>query len=383
MHILIAALHRPSTPTGVCRFAANLARCLVDRGEISKITIAIGKWQDHYFERLIETQSDKIELVSIDIKNTSISRNLWFLFGLPKLAQQYQVDRVHLSFPLPLIRSQFPCPVIATIHDLYPYQFPQNFGYKQALFNQLFLRQCINQSDALTCVSKTTLEALNTYFPHIQKQSKPTTVIYNFVDFSQVHTPPSLDFQKRFEFPFILCVAQHRKNKNIDLLIKTYDVLKSEKKINSETRLVIVGSPGPETEALNILIQKKSLVSSIFMLSFIDDRELCWLYQNCQLFVIPSSLEGFCIPLIEALSFSCKVICSNIEIFKEIGANDCTYFNLAGDALQNLSQAIHNILEEPISSKADVYLRFSKAKIADQYINFLLLTQFELAQKEM
>lgn len=29
MHILIAALHRPTDPTGVCRFAANLARCLL------------------------------------------------------------------------------------------------------------------------------------------------------------------------------------------------------------------------------------------------------------------------------------------------------------------------------------------------------------------
>jgi glycosyltransferase involved in cell wall biosynthesis len=370
MHILIAALHRPTDPTGVCRFAANLARCLVARDEISQITIAIGKWQEHYFENLLETQSDKIKLISIDIKNTSLSRNCWFLFGLPKLARQYQADRVHLSFPLPFLRSQFPCPVVATIHDLYPYQFPENFGYKQAIFNQLFLRWCIHQSDGLTCVSKTTLESLNLYFPKIKKQSKPTTVTYNFVDFSQVRTSPSLDFQKRFDFPFILCVAQHRKNKNIDLLIKTYDALKLQNQIDPATRLVLVGSPGPETEALYKLIQERSLESSILMLSSIDDRELCWLYQHCQLFVMPSSLEGFCIPIVEALSFSCKVICSNIAIFKEIGSTDCTYFDLTEEPIQNLSKAIHNALVSPISLKADNYLRFSKSKIADQYITF-------------
>lgn len=370
MHILIAALHRPIDPTGVCRVAANLARCLVNRAEISQITIAIGKWQEHYFVDLLETQSDKIKLISIDINNTSLSRNLWFLFGLPKLARQYQADRVHMSFPLPFLRSQFPCPVVATIHDLYPYQFPENFGYKQAIFNQLFLRCCIQQSDGLTCVSKTTLETLHLYFPKIKNQSKPTTVIYNFVDFSQVRTSPSLDFQKRFEFPFILCVAQHRKNKNIDLLIKTYDALKLQNQIDPATCLVLVGSPGPETEALNNLIHERSLELSVLTLSSIDDQQLCWLYQHCQIFVMPSSLEGFCIPIVEALFFSCKVICSNIPIFQEIGNTDCNYFDLTGEAIQNLSQAIRKTLIEKSSPKADNYLRFSKSTIADQYITF-------------
>jgi len=370
MHILIAALHRPTDPTGVCRFAANLGRCLADRPEISQITIAIGKWQTHYFQNLIESDSSKIKLIEIDIKNSSISRNLWFLFGLPKLAQQYQVDRVHLSFPLPFWRSSFPCPVIATIHDLYPYQFPENFGYKQALFNQLFLRQCISQSDALTCVSKTTLEALNFYFPKIPQQGKPTAVMYNFVDFSKAHADPSLEFQQRFEFPFFLCVAQHRKNKNLDLLIKTYDALKSQGKIDAAARLVLVGSPGPETEALNNLIQERSLSSSVFMLSSINDHELCWLYQHCQIFVMPSSLEGFCIPLVEALSFGCKVVCSNIPIFQEIGSTDCTYFDLEGDTIQNLFQAIKDTLTKPNSPQLDTYIRFSKEKIAAEYVKF-------------
>lgn len=368
MHILIAALHRPTDPTGVCRFAANLARCLADKPEISKITIVIGKWQAHYFGNLIETESDKINLIEIDIKNTSISRNLWLLFGLPKLAQECQVDLAHLSFPLPFLRSRFPCPVVSTIHDLYPYQFPENFGYKQAIFNKLFLQQCIDQSDALTCVSKTTLEALNFYFPKVHQQGKPTAVIYNFVDFSEVDVNPSLDFQKRFGFPYFLCVAQHRKNKNLDLLIKSYDLLKSQNQIDPQTRLVLVGSSGPETEALKALIQERSLTDSILLLSSIDDRELCWLYQHCQIFVMPSSLEGFCIPLVEALSFSCKVICSNIPIFQEIGSTDCIYFDLEGDAIHNLLQAINHTLTKTNLSKADSYLRFSKEKIAEQYV---------------
>jgi glycosyltransferase involved in cell wall biosynthesis len=370
MHILIAALHRPTSPTGVCRVAANLARCLIDRVEISQITIVIGKWQAHYFESLLEILNDKIKIISIDINNTSIARNFWFLFNLPKLARQQQVDLVHLSFPLPFVRSLFSCPVVVTIHDLYPYQFPANFGYKQAVFNKLFLQQCISQSDAITCVSQTTWKALIDYFPNLQKQNKITTVIYNFVDFSQVHDKPSQDFQEKFKFPFILCVAQHRKNKNIDLLIKSYDVLKTEKNIDPLIRLVLVGSPSTETAALNTLIKDRSLIESIQILSSIDDNELCWLYQNCQLFVMPSSVEGFCIPVVEALSFSCNVICSNIDIFKEIGKTDCTYFDLTTNPIQNLSKAIQKTLSVGKTLKTNNLLRFSKVIIANQYTEF-------------
>ena len=45
MHILIAALHRPTKPTGVCRHAVNLAQCLADTDEVDKVTLVIGAWQ--------------------------------------------------------------------------------------------------------------------------------------------------------------------------------------------------------------------------------------------------------------------------------------------------------------------------------------------------
>ena len=85
MHILIAALHRPTKPTGVCRHAANLAQCLADTPEVSKVTLIVGTWQKDYFEQFFH--SPKIQLITVDIKNSSLARNIWFLFGLPKLVK--------------------------------------------------------------------------------------------------------------------------------------------------------------------------------------------------------------------------------------------------------------------------------------------------------
>jgi glycosyltransferase involved in cell wall biosynthesis len=370
MHILVVALHRPDNPTGVCRHAANLAKCLAQTDEVTHITLVTGVWQQHYFRTAFQLDSAKIQILAIDINNTSIARNLWFLFALPKLAKQLQPDLVHLTFPLPLIRSQFNCPIVTTIHDLYPYKYPENFGRKQAFFNRLFLRQSIRNSDALACVSQTTLADLEYYFPIVGSSNKKTKVIYNFVDFDRVDIKPLQALKDRDTVPFLLCVGQHRKNKNIDLLIRSYAALLQEQKIDSQMMLIVVGTSGPETEHLIQSIQEHSLTNSVLLLSAIDDRELCWLYQNCQMLVIPSTVEGFCIPLVEALYFSARVICSDIPIFREIGLNNCIYFDIAEDPIANIARSIERTLQIAPPKDNDCCLRFSKQEIANLYLNF-------------
>ncbi|MEI2581624.1 glycosyltransferase family 4 protein [Scytonema sp. PRP1] len=368
MHILISALHRPSKPTGVCRHAVNLAQCLADTDQVTKVTLVVGAWQKDYFEKSFTIYSDKIKLFSVDIKNNSVSRNIWFLFNLPKLAKQLHCDIVHLSFPLPFVRSLFPCPVVSTIHDMYPYECPENFGYPNVIFNQLFLKQCINNSDGLSCVSKRTLEYLKNYFPGIE-QRKKTTVVYNYVDFSHLEPRIPNAIESSINAPFLLSVAQHRKNKNLDILIQAYSLLIKNNQLKGSTKLILVGSSGPETENICQQIRALSLQDRVLMLSSIDDDELCWLYQNSELLVVPSSSEGFCLPLAEALYLSCKVVCSDIPIFREIGSSNCTYFELQGDRVQNLSQAIICSLTQPHDDNISPDYRFSKEKIAHQYLN--------------
>ena len=374
MHVLIAALHRPIHPTGVCRHAVNLALCLAEQHETTKVSLVVGSWQQHYFETAFSLTSEKIKLISVKIKNTSFARNQWFLWGLPQLTKGIQADIVHLSFPFPFIRAKFDAPVVTTIHDLYPYEFPENFGFPQVWFNRLFLKQCINQSDGLACVSQVTADKLKLYFPHLSPKQK-IEVIYNYVDFEALQ--PQAPKQLSEPSLFLLSVAQHRQNKNLDLLIKSYDWLLNNHKINLNTQLVIVGTSGPETENIKGLIHSLSLESKVILLSAIADCELIWLYQNCQVFVIPSSTEGFCLPLAEALYFSDKlgnmtslrIICSDIPIFREVGTSNCIYFSLENDAVTNLSQAIIEATSKHKFSNSSNINRFNKSNVAKQYLD--------------
>lgn len=373
MHILIPALHRPSKPTGVCRHAANLAQCLAGSDHVSRATLIIGEWQREYFEKSFQLESPKIQLVTVDIKNSSLSRNQWFMFGLPRVARLLQPDIIHMSFPFPFIRQWLKAPVIATIHDLYPYECPENFGYPQVWFNKLFLQQCIRNSDGLTCVSKCTLEALFTYFPQLKKDK--ATVIYNVVEFTETQSAMPHQLGKQFSKPFLLSVAQHRKNKNLDLLIQSFSTLLQANRLRPNTQLVLVGSKGPETAHLIQLVQTLKLESRVVFLSGLEDEELRWLYEQADLFVIPSSTEGFCLPLVEALTLSCPAVCSDIPIFREVGSSQCRYFQLNQQARHNLTEAIATELAQVSGSQNVTDVRFSRKEISRQLLNFYELSK--------
>ncbi len=371
MHILIAALHRPSKPTGVCRHASGLASCLADLDVINQVTLVIGTWQRDYFEAFSGMSSPKIKLIDVAISNNSLSRNLWFLFGLPKLAQKISPDIVHFSFPLPLIKSSFNCSAVATIHDLYAYDFPENFGNLRSIFNRLIFRQCVKNADGLTCVSEKTFERLVYHFSSVEN-SKPVKIIYNYVDFSGFRPEIPRFLKNDTKMSFLLTVAQHRKNKNLDVLVEAFSQLLNDNKISDSTKLIVVGSPGPETQNLVQQINNLGQQDTIHLVSYLSDSELQWLYLRAQLFVIPSATEGFCLPLAEALYFSCPCVCSDIPILREIGGSECTYFDLSDTPIVNLKNAITQTLQVSSDNKkaSNTKFRFSKLKASQDYLEF-------------
>ena len=191
-------------------------------------------------------------------------------------------------------------------------------------------------------------------------------------DFSSIRPELPSFLKNESDSQFILCVGQHRKNKNLDLLIKAYDALKDSQNLTKKTTLIIVGSFGPETEKLKKLVEDLCLERLVFFPSSISDSELCWLYQHCVIFVIPSSFEGFCIPLVEALYFSCKVLCSNISIFREIGAESCTYFDLNKEAIKNLKVSAFEVLTAEKQIFPESLTRFTKAEAGSKSIKLYL-----------
>jgi len=341
---LIAVASFAQNLSGLQRHAFNVARCLLLQPEISALHLVIAPWQMDLISQASLPNDVRLFTHIGNMAPNSFSRNLWYIRELPKIAAQLGVDVVHFSYPMPVNARAFRCPTVVSLHDLYPYEIPRNFGFPKYIFNRLVLQQCLRQADAIACVSEATYSGLRRYVPdHVSRRS---IRIYNCVEPSSSLSTES-PIPGWNEEPYLLCIAQHRRNKNIPLLIKAFDLLLRSGQIESATKLVVIGIPGPETSAIQRLISTTGLNNKVHLLEGVSEPSLQWCYSNCEALVAPSAIEGFGLPVAEGLLAGCRVVCSDIPAHREIGDGACHFVDLNNETEVALAYAISAALRKP------------------------------------
>lgn len=363
IRIFLNGLGRDTSPTGICRVVANHASALARGGVAEHLVLAMGTWQEEMYRSLLGSAVNDVEFVTADIRNSSLRRNRWFATEVPRLSRKFSSTLVHYSFPAPVLRKLFACPVVVTLHDLYPYDLPANFGFPNYLVNRIILKQCLNNVDGIACVSNSTQSRLQEIFPAAARRAA-VEVTGNYVKVSNTGVAPSAIAERLKGISFVLSVAQHRKNKNLDILLRGYARLLKTGRINCH--LLIVGARGPETESLVELAKSLNVFEKTLFLHSISDAELSWLYKNTLLFAATSSIEGYCLPVAEALLHHARVLCSDIPILRDIAGEQAGYFSLLGDAVENLVTAMERTLDRPPAEKG-LEGRFSEEAVLAAY----------------
>lgn len=344
MRVLLAAASFVSGISGIQRHALNVARCLLLRPEISELHFVVAPWQCDLAQHAGLSSDARLRTHIADMDRSALSRNLWYYFRLPQLAAQVRADVVHLSCPMPVNAARFRCPTVVTLHDLYPYEMPMNFGFPKYIFNRGVLQQCLRAADAIACVSEATRLRLRQYAPSAVWQKGIR--IHNCVEADSQATLEPLIPGRRNE-PFLLSVAQHRRNKNIPTLIRAFERLLRFGWIETDTRLIVVGVRGPETSSIHRLVNDLGLGSRIDFLEGISEPELQWCYRHCEALIAPSLTEGFCLPVAEGILAGCRIVCSDIPAHREVGDKGCRFVALGENAEWVLAEAIAGILKEP------------------------------------
>jgi glycosyltransferase involved in cell wall biosynthesis len=104
----------------------------------------------------------------------------------------------------------------------------------------------------------------------------------------------------------------------------------------------------------------------VLFLEGLAEADLQWCYGRCEALVAPSKTEGFGLPVAEALLAGCRVVCSDIPAFREVGGGHCRFVALSADAEEALAAGIMATIQEP--AKAPVSLTQLSAKVlANQY----------------
>jgi glycosyltransferase involved in cell wall biosynthesis len=364
MRILLAAATFATNISGVQRHAFNVARCLLPHPEIEQLHLVVAPWQKYLLADAGLPRSIKLVCHVAEMAQSTLSRNSWYYRKLPKIAAELGIDLVHNTCPMPIDAAAFHCPTVVTLHDLYPYEIPMNFGFPKFIFNRIMLQQCLRNSDAIACVSEATNTLLRQYSP--PSVWRKSIRIHNCVE-PEHATAAESPIPSWSGEPFLLCVAQHRRNKNIPLLVKVFDQLLRSGAIDAKARLVVIGIRGPESERIARAIRNLGLGNAVHLLEGLSEAALQWCYRNCAALVAPSITEGFGLPVAEGMLAGCRIVCSDINAHREVGEGFCRFVNLGVDAESALMGGIVSVLENPKPSPVQLP-QLSGPVLAKQYV---------------
>jgi glycosyltransferase involved in cell wall biosynthesis len=138
---------------------------------------------------------------------------------------------------------------------------------------------------------------------------------------------PRGDLPRPLDAPYFLVIATIEPRKNLALLLQGWRRL-AQHLGASAPRLVIVGQRGWECEnVVDLLERSEALRGLVIELPRCRDDELVGWLAHARALLFPSFVEGFGLPLVEALHFGTPVIASDLPVFREVAGDVPDYLD--------------------------------------------------------
>ncbi len=247
------------------------------------------------------------------------------------------------------------CPQVVTIHDLQYKTHPEDLSWLE--------RTTLDTLVRIACKKSTNIIAVSEF-------SKSEIVKFGFAPSEKIHavlegvdesfgvTVNGSDVRTELKQhmpvgePYILCVAHTYPHKNVHLLIDAFNEIKQVIPHN----LVIVGKARLGEPAVVSAVDRLDEKNRLFRLKGgVAFDMLKFLYQQADLFVLPSSYEGFGLPVLEAMMAGTEVVCSRNASIPEVGGACASYVqNLtASDIAHTIVEVVNNNEEKRNKQKKD------------------------------
>jgi glycosyltransferase involved in cell wall biosynthesis len=141
--------------------------------------------------------------------------------------------------------------------------------------------------------------------------------------------------------PYFLCLGNTRPYKNIPTALRAFAAIAQDE---PGVRLTVAGR-GDSTAALRRLAGRLGVHDRVTFSGPVSQPEIVRLLHGASALVFPSIVEGFGLPVLEAMSAGCPVIASRAPTLTEI-AGDAAIFCDA-DRPDAFAAAMHRVLSEP------------------------------------
>lgn len=223
--------------------------------------------------------------------------------------------------------------IVSVVYDVIPLTHPQFCTDRLVAVFQHWFQWASQISDGFMAISETTRNQVQAYSLRGDEENKPHHQWFDYfhlgseLDLSGKNGVVRDHIQKIFQNsdPVYLMVGTIEPRKNQAYLLDVFDLLWQN---GLNVSLCFVGKVGWKCQALIKRVEAhKELNRRLFMFNDLSDRELEYCYRKSRSLVFPAFVEGFGLPLVEAMQCGLPVMASDIPVFREVGGNYIAYFN--------------------------------------------------------
>lgn len=331
IYIDVSVLTLATFVTGIQRVTREVAVRFIERS-------GDDVWLLHYnaaknaYRRIDNRLFCEYYLYGRGVKNRMITRSEVPLSEIRRGTVFFDLDaawmsRVKRSYLLPILKRQG-ARIVAHIYDIISVTHPQHC-LQRGVYNFMdFLGAHLLYADQMIVNASATAAELKKLSEELEIALPPCEVI-----------PLGADFGKRAEViggqvseelrsvaegrPYILMVGTIEPRKNHKLLLKAYETGLKEMGYN----IVLAGYMGWNMESFQAHLKNHpDYGTHIFHFEGLNDAGISWLYQNAKFLAFCSYVEGFGLPLIEAVVRGVPVIAADIPVSREVAGDYCVWF---------------------------------------------------------
>jgi alpha-1,3-rhamnosyl/mannosyltransferase len=274
--------------------------------------------------------------------------------AMRKLAPQF--DLIHATDPchIPMGRIHN---LVTTIHDIIPIQLglKETKASRIRAFEKSF--QFILKNSRLILVpSYSVLKDIVDYAPSARGRIRVT------LEAASPEFKPTIDDGKILskygiprEAPFFLYVGSLNPRKNVPTLIEAFSLLPTN--IQKRFRLVLISGPH---EKIQKMAKRYSIENQVHSLAEVTDEALVGFYSQAYALTYVSLVEGFGLPILEAMQCGCPVVTSNCSSMAEV-AGDAAILVDPHD-VESIRDGMLELIEKPDLRKSLIQKGFQRAK---------------------
>jgi glycosyltransferase involved in cell wall biosynthesis len=183
----------------------------------------------------------------------------------------------------------------------------------------------LNNAAGLIFISEHARGEFNRFLPQFRRQKEIATVVTPLASRWPVVAQPASGMGR-----YWLYVGSQEPRKNISGLLDAYEGYLNEHA--NPLPLWLAGGVGWKNESWQPRLKRLEQRNLVRRLGYVADAAMPDLYQGATALVFPSWYEGFGLPVLEAMTQGCPVICSDRASMPEVGGEAVHYINPAATA---------------------------------------------------